>query len=426
MSIRGANEVFLDASMGDTVQLSRSIDRFLEAFKQSLLALSFILGTLFAGYLFVTYSSVFSSAVWVLILYPSILSMRGVISGLFSGRLSTGLHLGTVKPSFTENTRSFHALLYAVITLTLQSSLMIGGTVSLISVFLWGAPFLDAVRILSVVIATMGLSLLFVSPVALAASVIAFSYGLDPDVVVYPVMSTFADVADTLCFILAVELLFSLGPFGPYLIGVLDSAFILLVLYILAKYGKEREFAVTLKEFFLALVAVTFIVNITGSVLGKIGQVIGSRPKVYFVYPALISTVGAVGSIVGSTATTKLALGTVKSSFAEVKRNIPEISGTCAASGTLFVFFAVLSSFFTHEVIVFNELLELIAVLLTLNLLAAPLVSVVAYGVAVLTYKRGLNPDNFVIPFESSLSDSVTTVCLLIVLSLFGWVSLTA
>jgi len=73
-----------------------------------------------------------------------------------------------------------------------------------------------------------------------------------------------------------------------------------------------------------------------------------------------------------------------------------------------------------HGALVVDALIVLGAVLLTLNLLAAPLMSVVAYCVAVLTYRRGLNPDNFVIPFESSLSDTVTTVCLLLVLGLYG------
>jgi mgtE-like transporter len=90
------------------------------------------------------------------------------------------------------------------------------------------------------------------------------------------------------------------------------------------------------------------------------------------------------------------------------------------SSAVLFVFFAAISSYFAQGVLVFDELLTLTAVLSTLNLLATPVMSVVAYGVAVMTYKKGLNPDNFVIPFESSLSDSVTTVCLLIAITLFG------
>jgi cation transporter-like permease len=43
---------------------------------------------------------------------------------------------------------------------------------------------------------------------------------------------------------------------------------------------------------------------------------------------------------------------------------------------------------------------------------------VVAYAVAIYTYRRGWNPDNFVIPIESSLADTVTTASILLALIL--------
>ena len=420
MITRSVNEAYSGASAEDTVQLPRSPSRFFDTLKQSLLALSFILGSLFAGSMFVTFSGSFSSAFWVLTLYPSILSVRGVVGGLFTGRLSTGLHLGTVRASLTNNTKDFYLLLHATVTLTLQSSLMIGGMASLLSVILWGTPPMETFRIFSAVVTAMCLSFLFISPVTLGVAAVAFRRGLDPDIVVYPVMSTVADVVVTVCYLLSLELLFSFGYAGSFLAGLLDLVFVLIVFYIFLRYWKETEFASTLQEFFFTLVAVTFIVNLTGNVFGRIGQVIGSKREVFFVYPSVISTVGAVGSIVGSTATTRLALGTVQASFAAVKQNLPEIGGACVSSAVLFVVYAGVSSYFVHEALVVDALIVLVAVLLTLNLLAAPLMSVVAYCVAVLTYRRGLNPDNFVIPLESSLSDTVTTVCLLVVLGLYG------
>jgi cation transporter-like permease len=42
----------------------------------------------------------------------------------------------------------------------------------------------------------------------------------------------------------------------------------------------------------------------------------------------------------------------------------------------------------------------------------------IAYSIAIFTYRRGLNPDNFVIPIESSLADTVTTAAILVALAL--------
>ena len=101
--IRSSNAVSQIASEVDRIQLPNSMRIFLDTFKQSLLALLFITGTLSAGLLFVSY--IFVQASWVIILYPSILSMRGVIGGLYSGRLSTGLHIGTINPKIFGNTK---------------------------------------------------------------------------------------------------------------------------------------------------------------------------------------------------------------------------------------------------------------------------------------------------------------------------------
>jgi cation transporter-like permease len=56
--------------------------------------------------------------------------------------------------------------------------------------------------------------------------------------------------------------------------------------------------------------------------------------------------------------------------------------------------------------------------LLTTNILAVSLMVFIAYAVAIFTFRRGWNPDNFVIPIESALADTITTAAVLAALSL--------
>ena len=165
------------------------------------------------------------------------------------------------------------------------------------------------------------------------------------------------------------------------------------------------------------LVFVAFIVNVTGSLLNEIREVVGSRSEIYVVYPALIDTVGSVGSIVGSTATTKLFLGVLKSSFSSIKQHLTEIGGAWIASMMMFTLYSVLP--FTQRITTLN-LLEFVAQLLMTNILAVSMMVIIAYAVAIFTYRRGWDPDNFVIPIESSLADSITTVSFLAALSAIG------
>ncbi len=395
-----------------------SIYGLIASLGQSLLSLSFNLGGILAGTLIVVYLDVFPQVPWALALFPGILSIRGAIGGLFCGRLSTGLHLGIVKPSFTENTRNFYLLFYSIITLTLESSIAMGLVASLFNVVILRIGLIDCVSIIVLAISTMGLSIVLISPITIAVSFLSFRRGLDPDIIVYPVISTVADVLVTLCYILQLNIFLMPTSSGIYGIGLSAFLFLFIVLYILAKHGREGEFVKTVKEFFVTLVLAAFIVNVTGSFLNKIREVVGSRPEVYVVYPALIDTVGDVGSITGSTATTKLFLGVMKSSFSSIRQHLTQIGGAWIASMLMFFLYSILP--FAHGEVALGHMLKFSAQLLTTNILAVSAMVFIAFTVAILTYRRGLDPDNFVIPIESSLADSLTTVSLLAALSAIG------
>ena len=393
-----------------------SVTRLKASLSQSLLSFSFDTGGLLTGALLVLCFDVFKEIPWALILFPGILSVRGAIGGLFSGHLSTGLHLGTVRASFTKNTKDFHLLLQAVIALALISGITIGTGTSIFGVFLWKATVTDFIRLMAVVIATMALSVVFISPITIAFSVLSFRRGLDPDVIVYPMISTVADIIVTACYIFNLSIFFTLNPFGYYLIGILDLIFLSVVVYILVENVREEKFVKMIKEFLLTLVFVAFIVNVTGSFLDKISGIMGNGTEIYFVYPALITTIGGVGSIIGSTATTKLALGVIKPSFSSIRQHLNEIGGSWMASIVMFTLYSILSSF-TSETLTLSTSLRFAAQLLTTNILAVSAMVIIAYAVAISTYRRGLDPDNFVIPIESSLADSITTLSLLIALT---------
>ncbi len=395
-----------------------SAKRLKASLGQSLLSFSFDIGGLLTGALLVLYFDVFSikEAPWTLILFPGILSVRGAIGGLFSGHLSTGLHVGTVKASYTKNTKDFHLLLQAVITLALISGITVGIGTSIFGVFLWKATVLDLIKLLTVIVATMGLSVVFVSPITMAFSVLSFRRGLDPDVIVYPITSTASDIINTACYIFSLNIFFTLSHLGPYLIGILDLIFLSVVAYILVKNVKEEKFVKMIKEFLLTLVFVTFIVNVTGSLLDKISARMRNGKEIYIVYPALITTVGGVGSIVGSTATTKLALGLIKPSFSSIRQHLNEIAGSWIASIAMFTLYSITSSLMSETTTLGNAL-EIATQLLTTNILAVSAMAIIVYDIAISTYRRGLDPDNFVIPLESSLADSITTLSLFIALT---------
>jgi mgtE-like transporter len=195
---------------------------------------------------------------------------------------------------------------------------------------------------------------------------------------------------------------------------------ITLALDVLPRCIHDQGFIKTIKESLLTLVFVAFIVNVTGTILKDISEIVGSRKEIYTVYPALIDTVGDVGSVVGSTATTKLALGLLKPSFYAMRNHATRISATWTASIIMFTLYSILS-LLTQGMFTLHSFLSFAALLLTVNIIAVFAIVLISYAIAILTFKKGLDPDNFVIPIESSLADSITSIALLVALFLVSY-----
>jgi mgtE-like transporter len=391
--------------------------QFAEILKQSVMAYAFNIFGIVAGTIIAYNSGLFAEKPWAVVIYPPILSARGVIGGLFCGRLSTALHLGTIQPRLFRNTKSFYLLFQAIVIMTFEASLMM----SLIAALFSG--FGEFLGLINVFMATMALALVVISPLTLTVSFISFKHGLDPDIILYPIESTVADLLITSIYITVLSLFLANSLLWGYVFAFISLALMLTSTFFLVKNAGESEFIKTLKESLLTLVLVSFIVNVAGATLGKVEELIRRKElsQIYVVYPALIDTIGDVGAVVGSTATTKLALGTLKASFSSVKNHFMEISGAWTASLIMYFAYSILALTITGMPSPLY-LVKFTLFLFTVNIFAASLIIVVSYAVAILTYQRGLDPDNFEIPIESSLADSITTISLLA--SLMLWIDI--
>jgi len=398
---------------------------FIKTLKQSVMAYAFNIFGIAAGTIIAYNSGIFERIPWSVVIYPAILSARGVIGGLFCGRLSTALHLGTVQPRFFGNTKSFYLLFQAIVFLTFEASLFIG-LVAVLFRTTFGGFFTELCDMTIMLMATMVLALVVISPLTITVSFLSFKHGLDPDVILYPVESTVSDLLITAIYISVLNL-YLMHVFFWYPLLVVSLALLFASVYIFIRNFREPEFTKTLKESLLTLITVSFIINVAGTFLGRVDELIRGRCEVYevypvyVVYPALIDTIGDVGAVVSSTFTTKLALGTLKASFSSIKDHFTEVSGAWTASLIMYFAYSLLALTIAGKLSLIN-LTSFTMLLFTVNLLAAALIVMVSYSVAIITFQKGLDPDNFLIPIESSLADTLTTISLFVALTLWAWV----
>jgi mgtE-like transporter len=383
-------------------------------FKETSITYLFEIAGLLAGFLVAYQLGVFKISPWAIALYPALISTK-IISGLLSGRLSTALHLGTIHPRFSENTKSFYKLIDAMIVLTLATSL----SVSLIALFLgylfWGITLADFSAILTVMISTLAIGLFF-SLLTIKMAFVTFKRGLDPDVIVAPIMSTAVSIFITLCYILVLNLFF-FSYFGRLALIIIGFVHVILVLYLLSKDRREAEFIKTLRESLVMMVFVALMVTITGTIFRQISIFAGERKEIYTIYPVMINLVSAVGSVVGSTASTKLALGLLSPSFSSIKNHAKNIFSAWGSSLIIFTVLALIS-IAVNQVFSLTNVIDFILIVWFSNVMAVVLISLLSFGISILTFKRGLDLDNFVDPVEISLATIVTSIALLLALLL--------
>jgi mgtE-like transporter len=126
---------------------------------------------------------------------------------------------------------------------------------------------------------------------------------------------------------------------------------------------------------------------------------------------------GDVGLVVGSAATTKLALGVLAPSISSIKNHAKNIVSAWAASLVLFAVLGLLS-LTLNGIFSLHGIISLLLILSVSNIIAFSAITILMFAISILTFKRGLDPDNFVIPVGSSLADSITTIALFIALIL--------
>ena len=385
-------------------------------FKETALACLFDIGGLIAGFTIAVQLGIFQLQPWVIALYPAVVSVKGVITGLLTGRLSTALHLGTVYPKFFGNTKTFYRLIGAMVVLTLATS----ATISVISIvfgtLFWGITIADFPAILTVMVATLSLGLL-ITLITVKVAFVSFKKSLDPDTIVYPAISTVADIIITFLYIGVLNLYFSGGQVGKWAIIIFGLINVFLVLIILPRNIRETEFLKIIKESLPTMLLVAFMVNITGTVLKGISNLVDGRREIYTVYPAIIDMMGDVGLVVGSAATTKLALGVLTPSFSSIKNHAKNIFSAWTASLVLFAVLGLLS-LGINGMFSLQGISNLLLILFVSNIIAFTVIVLLSYGIAILTFKKGLDPDNFVLPIGSSLADSITTIALFVALLL--------
>jgi mgtE-like transporter len=352
----------------------------------------------------------------LLILLPAANSIRGSIFGAMSSRLGTSIHTGMFERS-RRREGALYQNIYSATVLTFSVSLLMGIFAKIVAVA-FGVTSITVVDL--VVVSVLGgvLSSALVGALAVVLALAAHSYRWDLDSVATPVITAIGDLV-TIPALYAATFAIRIDYVTPTVFAVI-TAFTLFMTArgLLSRLPQARR---AVRESLPLLAA-------TGSLSLMAGLVVESRiekfvtfPAFLVLIPALLSNTGALGAMLSSRLASKLHLGAIE------PKGLPEGLALLDSSIVLlfglwvFVLVAVCAHYASVALgFASPGLLSMVEVGLIAGLLTTAVLVILAYYVAVATYRLGLDPDNHGVPLVTSASDLLAVLALIVALVLLG------
>ncbi|MHA2185055.1 MAG: magnesium transporter [Promethearchaeota archaeon] len=181
-----------------------------------------------------------------------------------------------------------------------------------------------------------------------------------------------------------------------------------------------KYFIKIFKESIVIVVISSIIGLFSGTVLSFNEEVLYTFPILLLILPALNSLIGDISTVLVARLTTHLYVGTLPPKIQKTKRIVDDFYGLIATLLLGFIFLVILGyglGIVTGIQLV-NPLFMISIILLTITIIFLLMFILLFLG-AIFLFKRGMDPNNFLIPFVTSLADFLTPLFLIIFIIIF-------
>jgi len=351
----------------------------------------------------------------LLVLLPSIIDMRGNIAGVFASRLSSSMHLGEFSIDFDEgsvlgdNTRASF-----VITVLIAFVL---GIFAYAASLLFGLPVVSVTDLVLILVVSGIVSGLVVMGITLVIVLVSYRYGLDLDMIAAPTVTTSGDIVTLPILILSAALVVSLPPSARLVLGVaVVAAAVVAVLY---TRRRPEGIGPIVRENLSLLVPLSILGTLAGLTYSFSLDNLVTFAALLILIPPFTGSLGSIGGILGSRLSTGMHTGEVSPSLLPEREVVHHFIISYLYTLILLPLLALIA----HGAAMLMGLNSpglgmLVAISLVAGLVVMTLVNVVAYVTASLSFRYGLDPDNFGIPVITSLIDLIGAAALVTMIGL--------
>ncbi|HDO19572.1 MAG TPA: hypothetical protein ENG74_02470, partial [Thermoplasmatales archaeon] len=389
-------------------------------FKESLFSLLFCtFGDLFTGIVMGIFTHSLEALPALMVLIPSTIGMRGNIFASLGSRLGTYLHTGQIEPSFRINPLLSQNIISSF-TLTLITSIFLG----IIAAMFSSAMGLKN-TILSLVLVSLIAGILSACVMLIFTFLVAFltyRLGWNPDNTSAPLITLAGDVVTLPLLFISYNLIkdFSYTESITILLSLLIFFIIPTLLY--STDRDKRYYRRIIRESLPILIICGIIGTFSGTVLLSRVESLIEIPALLILIPPFLEDGGAIGGILASRFSSSLHLGLSEYSSKPSK----DVIRTFFLMHLLAFWVFALVGVFGYSIaktmnIQTLPLVSMVLISVIAGEILVVLVNFVAYYTSMISFKRGIDPDNVAIPVITSVIDLLGAVCFVAVAMTIGF-----
>lgn len=334
----------------------------------------------------------------ILVVIPGLMGLRGNVFGSLGSRISTSLYLGSSHPTLGDE-YILKNVFFSVWVATIPAIILLGiATIKFFNI----SNLLIAVQIVidsSILISTI------LGVITATIVIQSFKRGVDPDNIVGPAITTFADLVSIPSIVLFIILFESVSDI--WILSIFFVIFLVISIYLSVRNGAADYRAY--KETVTIISLLALIQSVTGNILQEFSEILHQALMLSFAYPAVIGSIGNYGSIMVARTSTKLHLGELEHILS--RRNLEDIlyifPTSLIIAPIIFIFSTIVAIQFTNESF---PVLSIFIYFMVIYILLTFAVLIFSTLLSIWLYKKGVDPDNGGIPLTTTLTDIVGTI----------------
>ncbi len=351
----------------------------------------------------------------LMVLLPSIINMRGSIAGVFASRLSSSMHLGEFSIDFEEGTVLGDNIRASLVVTILIAFVL--GIFAYVASLLFGLPVVGVTDLVLISVVCGVVSGLIVTGITLVVALVSYRYGLDLDMIAGPTVTTSGDIVTLPILVLSATFVMLLPPPARLVLGaVAVAAAVAIILY---TRRRMEGMGAIVRENLALLIPLSTLGTLAGLTYSlNLDNLLGLAAFLILI-PPFMGGLGSIGGILGSRLATEMHTGEVNPSFPPERGVVHHFIISYLYTLILLPLLALIA----HSAAVLMGLDSpgqgmLVIISLVAGLAVMTLVNGVAYVTASLSFRYGLDPDNFGIPVITSLIDLIGAATLVAVIDL--------